>query len=108
MLFTHHKVHGQIALARFTQTPVGQQLQTGKLARTQLPGIGDFAPGIFRIENFLTTLLGHTAFVERRIQPTRLFGLFHQLAADRQQVKYIGGRIIELTLGQRTGQPVGA
>jgi ribonuclease D len=22
MLFTHHKIHGQIALTRFTQTPV--------------------------------------------------------------------------------------
>ena len=31
VFFTHHKVHRQIALTSFTQSPVGKQLQAGQL-----------------------------------------------------------------------------
>jgi hypothetical protein len=46
MLFPHHKVDGQIALARFAQTPLRQQLQAAQLTGTQLPGVADIAPGL--------------------------------------------------------------
>ncbi|MNS71217.1 hypothetical protein D3C72_1045800 [compost metagenome] len=108
MLFAYDKIDRQIALARFAQTPVGQQLQAGKLTGTQLPGVGDIAPGVFRVDHFLTALLCHTAFVERCIQPAGVFSLFHQLAANWQQVKDIGSGVVQLTFSQWTRQPVGA
>ncbi len=107
MLFANHKVNGQIALARFTQAPVCQQLQARQLTRTQLPGVADVAPGLFRIHHFLTTQLGHTALVQRGGQPAGCLGFFHQLSGDRQQVKHVSRRILQLARGKRTRQPVG-
>ena len=108
MLFTHHKVHRQIALARLTQTPVGQQLQTGQLAGAQLPGVADVAPRLFRIGALLTTQLRHPALIQGGRQPAGGFGLFHQLTGDRQQVEHIRRRVVELAFRQRARQPVGA
>ncbi|MDP1217477.1 hypothetical protein Q6297_29455, partial [Klebsiella pneumoniae] len=39
MLFPNNKVYRQVALARFAQAPLSQQLQTTQLAGTQLPSI---------------------------------------------------------------------
>ncbi len=107
MLFTHHKVNGQIALARFAQAPVRQQLQAGQLTRAKLPGVGDITPGVFRVDHFLTTLLRHATLVQRGRQPAGGFRLFHQLSGNRQQVKHICRRVFQLTLGKRARQPVG-
>ncbi|SAJ32647.1 Uncharacterised protein [Enterobacter cloacae] len=83
VFFTHHEVNRQIALTRFTQTPVSQQLQTGQLTGAQLPGVGDVTPGFFRINHFLTTLLRHAALVQCGRQPTGRLSLFHELAGNR-------------------------
>ncbi|MNH44690.1 hypothetical protein D3C79_1069260 [compost metagenome] len=56
ILFTHHKVHGQIALARLAQSPFRQLLQATQLARAQLPGVGDFTVGQFRRQRLATAL----------------------------------------------------
>ncbi|SSN11551.1 Uncharacterised protein [Klebsiella pneumoniae] len=77
MLFPHHKVYRQVALARFAQAPLRQQLQTTQLAGTQLPGVADIAPGLGRVDHLLTTLLHHAALVERRRQPASAIGLRH-------------------------------
>ena len=66
MLFPHHKVHRQVALTRFAQTPLRQQLQAAQLAGTQLPGVADIAPGLGRVDHLLTALLHQATFVQCR------------------------------------------
>ena len=99
MLFPDHKVNGQVALARFAQTPLRQQLQAAQLTSTQLPGITDIAPRLGGILNLLTPLLHQLTFIQGGGEPACAVGFSHQLSGNRQQVPDIGGGINALAFG---------
>ncbi|SVM39392.1 Uncharacterised protein [Klebsiella pneumoniae] len=99
MFFSNDKVDGQVALPRFTQTPVRQQLQAAQLASPQLPGVTDIAPRLGRILHLLATLLHQLTLIQRGGEPACAVGFGHQLSGNRQQVPDIGGGINALAFG---------
>ncbi len=103
-----HEVEGQIPAHRLLLTPGGQLAQDRQLAAPQLPGVDDIEIGLTGIAALglaggvvLALLLEPgelAAFTQRR----------HHLVVEGQQIEDVGRRILELTGGERTRQPVGA
>ncbi len=103
-----HEVEGQITAHCLLLTPGGELTQDRQLTTPQLPGIDDVEIGLAGIAGLG---LAGGVVLALLLEPGELAAfmqLGHHFLVERQQIKHVGRRVLELARCERACQPVGA